>query len=285
MHYTEVTFLLTPSTPWRDILMVELAELGFDSFEEGFTDPDGRRGELKAYIPTDRFDAAAVQRLRVLHEPHVTVSWSHETIAPRNWNAEWERSFSPVEVDDAVRIRAEFHASVPGFRHELVVTPRMAFGTGHHATTRMMVRAMLGLDLAGKQVCDLGCGTAVLAILAEKLGAAHVDAVDYDQGAVDNARENVRANACERIVVEKGDVDFVRGRSYGAILANIERNTLQRGMEAMAGALAPGGFLLLSGFVRADLEEMHRSAREAGLHTVEDMNEGEWALSICERSA
>lgn len=285
MHYTEVTFLITPASPWRDILMVELAGIGFDSFEERFTDPGGGRGELKAYIPTDRFDAAAVEGLRVLHEPHATVSWSSEGIAPRNWNAEWERSFAPVEVGDAVRIRAEFHPSVPGFRHELVVTPRMAFGTGHHATTRMMVRAMLGLDLAGKRVCDLGCGTAVLAILAEKLGAAHVNAVDNDQGAVDNARENVHANACERIVVDKGDVDYVRGREYGAILANIERNTLQRGMDAMAGALAPGGVLLLSGFVRADLDEMHRSAREAGLLTVEDLNEGEWALSICKRSA
>lgn len=257
--------------------MVELGELGYDSYEE-------TTGGLDAYIPTAGFDAVAISRLMTLRDPHVTVSWSHVRMEPRNWNAEWERSFQPVEVGHEVRIRAEHHPSVPGFKHELVVTPRMAFGTGHHATTRMMVKAMLGLDLAGHAVCDLGCGTAVLAILAERMGAAEVMAIDNDQQAVDNARETVERNGCHAITVEKGDAGSLQGRTFDVILANIERNTLLLAMPLMAAALARNGVLFLSGFVVADRHLLAERALALGLVPSEQLEEGEWALLGCRRS-
>lgn len=283
MPYTEVSFLISPVDPWREILMVELADLGYDSFEDGMTDPVGPSGELKAYIPSDRFDANKLSGLLTLRDPHVSVHWTSMEIADRNWNAEWEGSFQPVEVGREVRIRAEFHPMIPGFAHDLVITPRMAFGTGHHATTRMMIQAMLGLDLVGRNVCDLGCGTGVLAILAERLGAEQVMAIDNDPGAVDNAKSNIERNGCHAIAVEKGDADSLRGRSYAAILANIERNVLMDAMPVLAEALEAGGTVLLSGFVVNDRHLLAQRAREHGLEPSIRLQEGEWALLGCRR--
>ncbi len=283
MPYTEVTFLISPVDPWRDLLTVELGEIGFESFDDDFTDPLGPSGELKAYIRSDRFDAAALEQLLTLRDPHVSVSWTSVEIADRNWNAEWERSFQPVEVDGAVRIRADFHPSKPGFAHELVITPRMAFGTGHHATTRLMVQAMLPLDLAGKDVCDLGCGTGVLAILAERMGAGRVRGLDIDPGAVDNAQENLQRNGCKITTVEKGVADDLKGHTYDCILANIERNVLLDAMPVMAAALKPGGALFLSGFVPGDRHMLAQRAKEEGLELAERTQEGEWALLGCRK--
>jgi ribosomal protein L11 methyltransferase len=250
--------------------MAYLAELGYDTFTE--TDHG-----LVAYIPMDGYDAAALVQLASEH-PQVHVEWRHVRIPWRNWNAEWESSFDPVEVDGLVRVRAHFHPTDPAFMHELVVTPRMSFGTGHHGTTRMMVRALLGMDLVGAVVCDLGCGTGVLAMLCERLGARMVHAVDIDPNAVDNARENVSANGCVHITVEKGDAGWLKGRGYQVILANIERNTLLRDLPALREALLPGAALLLSGFTVVDVDAMHHALRAQGLQPVEALTEGEWAL-------
>jgi ribosomal protein L11 methyltransferase len=274
MNWTEVTFRIEPVDPWRDILIAELGELGFDTFEE-------TEQGLRAYIRTERYDPLEVRGSDTLNNEHVQVTFTAHNVPPRNWNAEWEKSFVPVEVGKEVRIRAEFHEKVEGFTHDIVITPRMAFGTGHHATTRMMVEAMLQLDLRGKHVCDLGCGTAVLAILAERLGAASVHAIDIDEQAVVNARENLTLNGCKRIRVDKGDVALLGPRSCGAILANIERNTLLRDMQAMQQAILPGGALLLSGFVTADRPLMENAVRDAGMFLAERLENGEWALIGC----
>lgn len=280
MPYTEVTFLIEPVDPWRDVLMTELADIGYDSFVEGPDNPKGG-GELKGYVRSDRFDTAALRQLLGLRDPHVQVTWQEREIADRNWNAEWESSFQPVEVGREVRIRAQFHPPAQGFKHELIITPRMAFGTGHHATTRMMVQAMLGLDLRGKDVCDLGCGTGVLAILAERMGARHCDAFDIDPGAVDNAMDNVARNGCSRIHCAVGVADALVGRMYDAILANIERNVLLEAMPILSAAMRPGASLLLSGFVVSDRHMLAQRAREHGLELAERLNEGDWALLGC----
>lgn len=286
MPYTRLSFLIAPVDPWRDILMVELTEAGYDSFEE-------TTGGLDAYIEDERFDVNALQSFLTLRDPHVTVSWAVSKLEQRNWNTEWESSFQPVEVGREVRIRAEHHPVAEGFLHEIVIHPRMAFGTGHHATTRMMVRAMLGLQhtggafaegLGGKVVCDLGCGTAVLAILAERMGAAVVSAIDIDEQAVINARENVERNGCTRITVEKGVAVDLQGHGYDLILANIERNTLIEAMAWMADALRPGAALFLSGFITADRPLLEAAAREQGLVPVEFLEEGEWSLLGCRKS-
>lgn len=276
MNYTEVDFLIAPLEPWRDILLAELGELGYDSFVE-------TTGGLKAYILSERFERKVLPELLALRDPHASVSYTVRAVDPKNWNAEWERSFTPVEVGTDVRIRADFHEPAPGFTYDLIITPRMAFGTGHHATTRMMVQAMMGLDLKGQAVCDLGSGTAVLAVLAEKRGATDVLAIDIDALAEENALENVERNGCHAITVEKGTVADLKGRMYGIILANIERNTLMRDMDAMRDALLPGGALLLSGFVVGDRHMMIQCAKEAGLLVEERMNEGEWALIGCRK--
>ncbi|MFZ1692676.1 MAG: 50S ribosomal protein L11 methyltransferase [Flavobacteriales bacterium] len=291
MPYTQLTFLISPPDPWRDLLTVELADIGFDSFEEGFTDPKGSSGELKAYIRSDKYNESAVRELLTLRDPHATITYEAEEIADRNWNAEWESSFQPVEVDGAVRIRADFHESKPGFAHELVITPRMAFGTGHHATTRMMVGAMLSLDFKGSAVCDLGCGTGVLAILAERMGATDILAIDNDPGAVENAKHNCGLNGCSVIRVEKGDASALDGLRFDAILANIERNVLLDAMPIMSAALNPGGALFLSGFVPNDRHMLAQRAKECGLELAERMQasssrtggEGEWALLGCRK--
>lgn len=272
MRYTEVDFLIAPLEPWRDLLMVELMELDYEGFEE-------TAHGLKAYVPTAIFERASLDALMVKRDPHVSISHTVREVPEVNWNAQWEREFQPVEVDSIVRVRAEFHPPVPGYAHDIMITPRMAFGTGHHATTRMMVRAMLQLDLAGKRVCDLGCGTGVLAILAERLGADQVIAIDHDDNAVTNARENVQLNGCARIVVEKGGTDLREGAGFDAILANIERNTLLQAMPALAAALAPEGNLLLSGFVREDAEVLAQAAIREGLTRGQELHEGEWACS------
>ncbi len=286
VHYTELTFLIAPVHPWRDILMVELAEAGFDSFEEGDTDRLGPTvGELRAYIPTARYDPAVLGRLLTLRDPHASISWTSQQIAPRNWNAEWERSFQPVEIDTDILIRAEFHPSRPGFAHELIITPRMAFGTGHHATTRLMLRAMLALDLQGKEVCDLGCGTGVLAFLAEQRGARHILAVDNEPGAVDNARDNAVLNHCERVIVEKGDASVLDGRSFDVILANIERNVLLDAMPRFGRSLRPGGALFLGGFTPEDRHMLAQRAKENGMTVAERSQDGDWALLGCRKPA
>lgn len=283
MQYTEVTFLVAPVSPWREILMVELADMGYDSFQEGHTDPGGGGGELKAYIRSDRFDAAALARVLPMRDPHVSASWTSTEIAPRNWNAEWESGFSPVEIGKDIRIRAEFHPSKEGFAHELTISPRMAFGTGHHATTRMMLKAMLALDLKGRDVCDMGCGTGILAFLAERMGAREVLAVDNEDGAVDNARYNAAMNGCTRVHVEKGDTTSLEGRSYDVILANIERNVLLDAMHRFHKALRPGGALFLGGFTPEDRHMLAQRAKETGLEIAERMQDGDWALLGCRK--
>lgn len=283
MPYTQVTFLISPPDPWRDVLMAELADVGFDSFEEGVTDGRGGSGELKAYIRSDRYDEGALSALVTMRDPHVLVSYEAMEIADRNWNAEWERSFQPVEVGTDVRIRAEFHESRPGFAHELIITPRMAFGTGHHATTRMMVQAMLPLDWRGKRVYDLGSGTGVLAILAERMGATDILAIDNDPGAVENAIHNCGLNGCHAVRVEKGDAATLEGLRFDAILANIERNVLLEAMPRMSAALNPGGALFLSGFVPSDRHMLAQRAKECGLELAERLQEGEWALLGCRK--
>jgi ribosomal protein L11 methyltransferase len=285
VEYIEITFLVAPVQPWREILMVELAELGFDSFTEGPTDDMGGTGELRAYIRSDRHDPARLNGLLSMRDPHVSISWTEQRIAHRNWNAEWEKSFQPVEIDRDIRIRAEFHPSAPGFAHELIITPRMAFGTGHHATTRLMLRAMLPLDLNDRAVCDLGCGTGVLAIFAEQRGARAVLAVDNEDGAVENCRENVVLNGCERVTVEKGDARALDGHTFDLILANIERNVLLAAMPRFARSLKPGGALLLGGFTPEDRHMLAQSAKQHGMTIAERTQDGDWALLGCRKPA
>jgi ribosomal protein L11 methyltransferase len=277
MDWVEANFLVDPPEPWRGLLMVELMDLGYEGFE------DTAHG-LKAYIPKTAADLGALRKLRVAKDPHCRITHTVREVPDENWNARWESSFQPIDVDGRVHIRAGFHPEVQGFEYQLVITPKMAFGTGHHATTRMMVRAILDLDLTGKRVLDLGCGTGVLAILAEQRGAAEVLAIDNDPVAVENALETMALNGCERTVVEEGGTDLTDRGVFDAILANIERNTLNRAMPDLYRALSPGSVLLLSGFVAQDLGYMQDAARAHGLHPAGEDMEGEWVMLKCTKN-
>lgn len=273
MSYTQVSFRVDPLEPWRDILIFELGELGFESFEEN---QDG----LNAYIPTEQFDRKLLNGLVSPHDPHTSIDWVVRELQDENWNARWEESFKPVQVGRQVLIRAEHHPPSE-VEHDIIIHPRMAFGTGHHATTYMMIEGMLDLDFEGRTVCDMGCGTAVLAILAERLGAESVLAIDNDDNAVDNAKVNLARNGCERVTVEKGVIDNLVGHNTDIILANIQRNVLSEGMPTLASNLNAEGHLLLSGFILDDVDYMTSIVEEYGLQVTSVLKHGDWAMITC----
>lgn len=242
------------------ILTAELADFPFESFETG-------DGVLKAYIPQERL--ADCKELVDGLQARYGVAGRYISIETQNWNALWESNFPAVDVEGRLRIRAPFHEAAPAGETEVIVMPKMSFGTGHHATTWLMSRAVLDLGVAGRTGLDMGSGTGVLAIVAAKCGAAHVDAVDIDDWADENCRANVAANGVsERITPMLGDVRRIAGRSYDFILANINRNILLADMPVYAAALDAGGDLVMSGFLEPDVPAITACAEKLGLRPV-----------------
>lgn len=233
-----------------DLLIAELSNIGFDGFEEG-------ENILKAFIPADNLNEAAVKEIAA----NQNVSFVQSTIEETNWNAVWESNFPPVIVDDFVAIRADFHEPIKEVEHEIVITPKMSFGTGHHATTYMMVQQMRTIAFDSKSVFDFGTGTGVLAILAEKLGAKQVMAVDNDDWSITNAEENIQRNDCSRIILKKAN-DAITGRQYDIILANINKNVILDNFSSLVYQLAPDGTLLLSGLLLEDEADILAEARK-----------------------
>lgn len=226
----------------KDILIAQLADADYEGFEE-------THEQIIAYIPENDFSE---QILNAILKPHL-LDYSQETIANTNWNAVWESNFEPVQVDDFCGIRADFHEPMTGkVLHEIVITPKMSFGTGHHATTFSMIRLMQDIDFQGKSVFDFGTGTGILAILAEKLGAVKADAIDNDEWAVNNSIENIAANHTGKVKVWQADNLEVITDTYDVILANINRNILLRFMKDMRRLLPQNGLLLLSGILVED---------------------------------
>ena len=259
MDYT-VLHIAVSDDEQAEILTAELADFPFESFEtEG--------GLLKAYIPAVRLSGCKTDVDALLARRGVEGRYA--VIPTQNWNASWESDFPPVDVEGRLRIRAPFHDPAPEGGMEVVVMPKMSFGTGHHATTWLMSRAVLGLGVAGRTGLDMGSGTGVLAIVAAKCGAEHVDAVDIDDWADANCRENIAANGvADRITLMLGDVRRIAGRHYGFILANINRNILLADMPAYAAALDARGDLVMSGFLESDVPAITACAEKLGLRPV-----------------
>lgn len=253
-----------------EILTAELADYPFESFEtEGST--------LKAYIPGDRL-ADCKSEVDALLERY-GVSGRYIAIETQNWNALWERNYPATDVEGRLRIRAPFHEAAPAGEMEVVVMPKMSFGTGHHATTWLMSRAVLDLGVSGRRGLDMGSGTGVLSIVAVKCGATHVDAVDIDDWADANCRENIVANGVsDRITPMLGDVRCIAGRHYDFILANINRNILLADMPSYAAALNAGGDLVMSGFLEADVPSIVAAAGELGMTLVERAERNGWMM-------
>jgi ribosomal protein L11 methyltransferase len=278
MHYLQITIpAADPSL--QEILIARLSALGYEGFEQ-------QDSSLLAFLPEEQFDGGALDDLLTRWQLHYT----RQRLEERNWNEEWEKNFHPVVVDEFCAIRASFHGPIPGVQHELIITPKMSFGTGHHATTYMMIGAMQHLDFNGRRVLDFGTGTGVLAILAERLGAGEVIAIDHDDWSIDNARENVAVNHCTHITVLRSDGFPANpapdGETFGAfdiILANINKHVILEQMHAIGQQLKEGGVILWSGLLLDDENDIREAAAGNHLPISVRMTKGSWICLKAER--
>jgi len=272
MYYC-VALELDPPQPATEIFIAALAELGFESFEETGTG-------LRAYVREADWDPEAFASLPYLHAPGWEVSYTVEAIETRNWNAVWEASYQPIQVGEQCVVRAPFHPEPdPPVPFDLVIAPKMSFGTGHHQTTWLMLSFLLDLELEGLSVLDMGSGTGVLAILAACKGAGPVTAIDIDPWCYENCLENAERNGHPEIEVLEGDASAIGGR-FDLILANINKNVLLADLPVYAAALNPGGKLLLSGFYRADLSDLQEAAGALGLRPGGEREKEQWMAAL-----
>ncbi len=276
MDYIELKCRILPADPGNEIMIAELSELGFESFVENDQ-------ELNAYIRQDLFDEEAINKLDILQLDAFEVELKHQLIKDRNWNAKWEEDYQPVLIDNRVSIRAPFHEK-PEVEFDIVIEPKMSFGTAHHATTAQMIQLLLSKDVEVMQVLDMGSGTAVLAILASMKGAAHVDAIDIDEWAYRNAVENIERNNISNVRAELGDASLLKGRKYDFILANINRNILLNDLHAYAAALKEGGELFMSGFYEKDIPVLQKEAAKWGIEFIDHRVSNEWVASRWKKS-
>jgi ribosomal protein L11 methyltransferase len=272
MNFLQIT-IPTADLSQQEILVALLPEMGYEGFEQ-------QEDALQAFLPEERFDGEKLDTLLRQHR----LSYTSTLLPERNWNEEWEKNFLPVQVGDFCAVRAHFHVPIPGVRHELIITPKMSFGTGHHATTYMMLQAMQQLDFRGQTVLDFGTGTGVLAILAERLGAASVLAIDNDDWSIENANENITENHCIIIRVLKTDKIPSTDR-FNVILANINKHVLLREMPSIGQQLRVGGVILMSGLLPEDFEDIDNQAAISDLSISERITKGSWICLKIEKKA
>lgn len=254
-----------------EILTAELAEIGFDTFEE--TD-DG----LDAYIENERYEETSVLEIISQYEAISPISFSTEKIQKKNWNKEWEKNYDPIEVNGRCRVRATFHEPDPSFDYEIVIIPKMSFGTGHHATTYNMLSLEMDYDFAGKHVVDLGTGTGVLAIMAHLRGAASIECTDVDTWCIENSQENFELNDINQVQAHLGSIDNIKltRDHYDVVLANINKNVLLDEMPHYARLLPIGGDLFLSGFYESDIPDIEKCASSYNLSTEKTVIKDKW---------
>ncbi len=267
MNYWQYKISVEPRQ--SDILLAFLSELPFDTFEEtevGFN----------AYI-SEKEDVVNIEATLSNIQDRHSFTYEKEIIPHRNWNAEWEASFQPVKVLNFCGIRADFHLPMQDVKHEIIINPKMAFGTGHHETTFMMIQAMRELSFRGAKVLDFGCGTGILAILASKLGASIIDAVDIEREAYDNTLENAQINNVDNIQVYHGTLDVILDSAYDVVLANINRNVILDALPVLAEKIKRNGVLLLSGILQEDRLIIETFADDFRFTVDERLTRGNWA--------
>ena len=268
--YIAYHFKIEPKEPATEILLAELAELDFDSFVETETG-------LSAYIQEHLNTPNILEDIYILNNPEFKISYKTEDIEQVNWNEEWEKNFDPIDVDGICYVRAPFHEP-KNVKYEIVIEPKMSFGTGHHETTFMMMKHLLNLDVNGMQVLDMGCGTAILAIVALMKGAKHADAIDIDNWCYLNSIENAERNNIENISVYEGDASLLADKQnkYDLVIANINRNILLNDMEAYSKTLKTNGTILFSGFYTEDIEAIEQEANKNGLFLESQLERNNW---------
>lgn len=269
MAHAVLTITVSPTDLGRDLLISELADIGF----EGFLETDEG---VDAYIEEAELDVNEAEEVFArLRTAEFEVSYTSSVAEDKNWNEEWEKNFDPVEIKDLCRIRAPFHESKSGFKEEIIIMPKMSFGTGHHATTSMMAEYLMTTKVEGP-LLDMGSGTAVLAILARKLGVEDIDAIDIDDWAFENAPENCALNNMDDIIILQGDASLLGNKYYNTVLANINRNVLLEDIPVYASILNQNGQLFVSGFYTEDLNMIRDVAQKAGLIFNGNLTKDNW---------
>jgi len=273
MDYHKFTF----ETGDPELLLAFIQDLPFDSFEV-------KEKALQAYIPVQADTENMRKKLRDLKE-RFDFNYSHIFIPYRNWNSLWESNFSPIRVKDFCGIRAKFHPPFdPLVAHEIQIQPKMAFGTGHHATTWMMIDQMAKLNFKNKKVLDFGCGTGILAILAEKMGATAIDGVDIEPPAIENTLEHLSLNTCTQITPYEGTLDQLANHRYQIILANINRNVILNSLPTLYTQLEKGGYLLISGFIQEDTNLLQKATQQQGLTVREIQTREKWICMVLNKN-
>jgi ribosomal protein L11 methyltransferase len=274
MNYYELTFTTETTEDYQhDLLINALGEIGFDTFEE-------LEAGFKAYIPETDFNEDTIAEAVAPYREMFGFSYEVTLIPQKNWNEVWESNFEPIAIGDAVFVRATFHKPRPEFKYEIVIDPKMAFGTGHHQTTAMVLAHMLENDFAGKKVLDMGCGTGILAIMAAKLGAADIVAIDYDPVCYGSTIENSQLNNITNITALCGSKEAIPNEQYDTILANINRNILIDQMARYAEALKDGGEIYFSGFYESpDLDIIKDEAGKYGMKYIAHKKDKEWVAA------
>ncbi|NJN42907.1 MAG: 50S ribosomal protein L11 methyltransferase [Flammeovirgaceae bacterium] len=274
MFYTRLRIDCVPSL--SEILIAELSQAGFDTFEE-------TESGLDAFVEEENFDREALHEIWIkygINKGH----YSFQKVKKENWNEQWEKSITPIQIGDQCVIRAEFHSDQPGTLYNIVITPKMSFGTGHHATTYLMVKTMLGMNFKDQQVMDVGCGTSVLSILAAKMGAEKVEAFDIDEWSVINSLENVERNAVTQVSVKKGVIESLSfNQPFDIILANINKNVILSDLHVYASHMKIEGQLLLSGFYEKDIDDIILKAESFGMAGQKHDSKEDWAVLLLKK--
>ena len=279
MNYYELQIKIGAFDEWHDIFVAYLAELDYESFVE-------ETPILKAYIQEAQYDGQKLQALvNELHEKGAPITTFELALLPQqNWNATWESQFEPVIINDNLRIVAPFHTLAPTDGIEIKILPKMSFGTGHHQTTHLICDNMLALELQGKKVLDMGAGTGVLAILAERLGAAHIDAVEIEEWSAENILENIALNGSTNITAIHGGAPEIPATGYEVILANINKNVLLEQLPVYGRVIAHNGLLMLSGFFVTDAPDLIDAAAKVGFEWVRTDARENWAVVLLKKT-
>jgi ribosomal protein L11 methyltransferase len=275
MQYLELIFSPVNSEEDRSLLIAELLGFGFDSFNE-------EENTLLAYISSDHYNEDLLKDISFLNI-HPEIKFEAKSLEDINWNKEWESNYQPVTIAGKCHVRAPFHPPLHGMLYEIIIEPKMAFGTAHHETTRLMAEWLMGLDVAGKNVLDMGCGTGVLAILANKMGAGNVIGIDNDEWAWRNAQENFKINGVPEENVFLGDASHIRENSFDLILANINRNVLLHDMKDYYKGLRKHGQLLLSGFYAADIAAVTNAGDDGGFGFEGSASLNDWSVILLKK--